>query len=159
GEGVDVGLVRLHVMELSGRWERQPTGRIVAFSNSIVFQPTAGGFKQNPGTDFVCHEVKLTMAARTHYHPAKTRITRAVDRGFSQTEQGLEAQRRMMESLAVSRTDLQPKVHVRYTTAGIEATVRFPVELAKASEMDDALMKELISTLEQDPPVKLLSTE
>src|SRR5258707_15767020 len=43
GEVVDIGLVRIHVMELGGPGDAQPTGRIVALSNSIVFQPTAGG--------------------------------------------------------------------------------------------------------------------
>lgn len=159
GEVVDLGLVRIHLMELSGQWEPQPTGRIVAFSNSIVFQPTAGVFKQIPGTNFIWHEVKLTLAAETDYQTAKTRITQAVDQALAESHKSLEAQRRMMESLAVSPTELRPKVSLRYTTAGIEATVRFPVELGKVSEMDDALMKEIISSLEQAPRVKLLSTE
>src|ERR1700756_4189037 len=51
GEVVDIGLVRMHIMELGGPNNAQPTGRVVAFSNSIVFQP-AGVFKQIPGTNF-----------------------------------------------------------------------------------------------------------
>ena len=159
GEVVELGLVRIHLMELSGQWEPQPTGRIVAFSNSIVFQPSAGVFKQIPGTNFIWHEVKLSLAPETDYQTAKTRIAQAVDQALSASYKGLEAQRRMMESLAVSPTELRPKVRLRYTPSAIEATVRFPVELGKASEIDDVLMKELISSLEQDPPVKLLSTE
>ncbi len=52
GEVVDIGLVRIHLMELSGPGESQPTGRIVAFSNSVVFQPSGGVFKQIPGHQF-----------------------------------------------------------------------------------------------------------
>ena len=37
GEVVEIGLVRIHVMELAGTNDAQPSGRIVAFSNSIVF--------------------------------------------------------------------------------------------------------------------------
>ncbi|MBV9182743.1 MAG: mechanosensitive ion channel [Acidobacteria bacterium] len=159
GEVVDLGLVRIHLMELSGQSEPQPTGRIVAFSNSIVFQPTAGVFKQIPGTNFAWHEIRLTLAADSDYHTAKSRITEAVDRVFQHSQQSMEEQRRMMESLAVSRTELHPKVRLSYTSVGIEALVRFPVELGKASEIDDELMKELISHLEQDPPLKLLRTE
>jgi len=49
GEVVDIGLVRLHLLELgSGGRDAQPSGRVVAFSNSIVFQPTSGVFKQIP---------------------------------------------------------------------------------------------------------------
>jgi len=61
GEVVDIGLVRIHVMELGGPGDSQPTGRVVALSNSIVFQPTAGLFKQIPGTNFLWHELKLTV--------------------------------------------------------------------------------------------------
>ncbi len=81
GEVVEIGLVRIHVMELAGPNDAQPSGRIVAFSNSIVFQPTAGIFKQIPGTNFVWHELKLTLASETDYHAAKDRITKAVDAG------------------------------------------------------------------------------
>ena len=62
GEVVDIGLVRLHLMELSGG-DYIPTGRIVAFSNSIVFQPTAGLFKQIPGTNFLWHEIALHVVS------------------------------------------------------------------------------------------------
>ena len=42
GEVVELGLVRIHLMELSGPGDAQPTGRVVAFSNSIVFQAGPG---------------------------------------------------------------------------------------------------------------------
>jgi hypothetical protein len=46
GEVIDIGLVRFHLMEIgTSGTDSQPTGRVVAFSNSIVFQPAAGLFK------------------------------------------------------------------------------------------------------------------
>src|SRR5437868_4595041 len=48
GEVIDLGLVRLHLMELSGQGSLGPTGRVVAFANSIVFQASGGIFKQIP---------------------------------------------------------------------------------------------------------------
>ena len=54
GEVVEIGLIRLHIMELAGAGtDAQPTGRVVAFSNSIVFQPNPGLFRQVPGTSFI----------------------------------------------------------------------------------------------------------
>lgn len=42
GDVTQVGMVRLYLMEIEGAGEdTQPTGRIVAFPNSILFQPTA----------------------------------------------------------------------------------------------------------------------
>ena len=70
GEVVEVGLVRIHLMELAGGGE-SPTGRVVAFSNSIVFQPTSGLFKQIPGTSFLWHEVTLTLAPHSITTPSR----------------------------------------------------------------------------------------
>ena len=161
GEVVDIGLVRIHLMELGGPGESQPSGRIVAFSNSIVFQPTAGVFKQIPGTSFVWHEVKLILAPETDYHVAKDRLTQAADAALANDRESLEVQRQMMERnfSSVSAGELRPKIGLHYAGSGIEATVRFPVELEKASETDDQVMRELLAALDREPKVKLVSAE
>lgn len=161
GEVVDIGLVRIHVMELSGPGDAQPTGRIVAFSNSIVFQPTAGIFKQIPGTNFIWHEMKLTLASETDYSSARQRITQAVSGALEQFRDNIEAQRQGLEKnlTSVSSAELRPKVRLHYTSSGIEATIRFPVELQKASEMDDHVMKEIMAALNQEPKIRLISAE
>src|SRR6516225_10513645 len=46
GDVVDIGLVRLHLMEIGGGGSARPTGRVVAVSNAVVFQANAGMFKQ-----------------------------------------------------------------------------------------------------------------
>ena len=51
GEVIEMGLVRLHLMELSGEGQMAPTGRVVAFANSIIFQASGGLFKQIPGVN------------------------------------------------------------------------------------------------------------
>lgn len=161
GEVVEIGLVRIHLMELGGAGESQPTGRVVAFSNSIVFQPTAGLFKQIPGTNFVWHEVKLVLAADTDYHLARERITQAVDSVLATYQENMETQRVLMERnlSSVSGADLKSKVRLYYTASGIEVTVRFPVELGKAAEMDDHLMRELLAAADREPKLKLVSAE
>src|SRR2546430_12234718 len=42
--------------------DRQPTGRVVVFSNAIVFQPGASFYRQIPGTNFLWHKLTLTLA-------------------------------------------------------------------------------------------------
>ena len=161
GEVVDIGLVRIHVMELGGPGDSQPTGRIVALSNSIVFQPTAGLFKQIPGTNFVWHELKLTLAAETDYHAAKERITEAVDAALADSRESMEAQRRSMEMnlSTITLAELRAKVRLHYTASGIEAEIRFPVELNKAAETDDHLMRGVMAALSREPRIKLVSAE
>jgi hypothetical protein len=50
-------------------------------------------------------------------------------------------------------------VRLHYTASGIEATVRYPVEIEKASDIDDHLMRELLAAVEQEPRLKLISAE
>jgi small-conductance mechanosensitive channel len=161
GEVVDIGLVRIHIMELGGPGDAQPTGRVVAFSNSIVFQRTAGVFKQIPGTNFIWHELKLTLAGDTDYGAARERITQAIDAALEEYRENIEAQRQgLVRSLSsVSPAELRPKVRLHYTSSGIEAVIRFPVELGKASEMDDHVMKEIMAALDREPKLKLIGAD
>ena len=161
GEVVDIGLVRIHVMELSGAGDSQPTGRIVGFSNSIVFQPTAGVFKQIPGTNFIWHELKLTLAPESDYPEAKERITKAVDAALEEYRESLESQRLgLAKNLStVAPAELRPKVRLHYAGGGIEALVRFPVDIQKAGEMDEHLMREVTAALAGEPKLKLISAE
>jgi small-conductance mechanosensitive channel len=161
GEVVDIGLVRIHLMELGGPGDAQPSGRIVAFSNSVVFQAGPGIFKQIPGTNFIWHELKLALSAETDYHEAKERITEAIDRAFGSYREILAAQSRLMERnlTTITAAELQPKVRVHYTASGIEAVVRYPVEIGRAAEMDENIMRDLISALKREPSMKLISAE
>ncbi|MBA3915728.1 MAG: mechanosensitive ion channel, partial [Acidobacteriales bacterium] len=61
GEVIEVGLVRFYMVEYAAEGVGGPTGRVASFSNSIVFQPTAGLFKQIPGTNFSWHEVSVAL--------------------------------------------------------------------------------------------------
>ena len=161
GEVVELGLVRIHLMELAGPGGSQPTGRVVAFSNSIVFQPGPGVFKQIPGTSFIWHEMKLTLAADTDYHAARERITKAVEAALAGYRESIDAQREVMARnlTSVSPGELKPRVHLHYAAAGIEATITFPVEFQNAGEMDDHLMKEVMAALQQEPRIKLVGAE
>lgn len=161
GEVVDIGLARLHVMELGGKGtDSQPTGRVVAFSNGIVFQ-TGGIFKQIPGTSFAWHEITLTFTPDSYYQIIEKSMQDAVNRAYQTYKDKMEYQRRAMErSLSsISAGDILPRVRLRFTTAGIEVTVRFPVILERASEIDDHVMSELLSAIEHEKGLNLVGSE
>ena len=162
GEVVDIGMVRFHLMELAGgTMDSEPSGRVVAFSNSIVFQSTAGLFKQIPGTSFVWHEIKLTFAPESDYHTVRERVNHAVDAAFAAYQENLERQRQEMQrSLTyVSASALKPKVTLHFATSGIEVLIRYPVVLQKAAEIDEHLMHELFAEVDREPKLKLIGTE
>ena len=159
GEVVDIGLVRLHVMELAGGAET-PTGRVVAFSNSIVFQPTTGLFKQIPGTSFVWHEIALTLSPDSDYHTVEKRLLQVVEVVFEDYREDMERQRKQMErTLSYTQTNaLRPRSRLRITSSGLEAVIRFPVTLQNAAEIDDRVTRELLKAIDREPKLKLVGS-
>jgi small-conductance mechanosensitive channel/predicted nucleic acid-binding Zn-ribbon protein len=160
GDVVDIGLIRLHLMEIGGQeTDRQPTGRIVVFSNSVVFQPSASFFKQIPGTSFVWHEVTLTLAPETNYSVAENRVLSAVEKVYADYRDRIEQQHREMErSLSVEVAVPKPRSRLRLTQSGLEVVIRYPVELDNAAEEDDRIIRELLHSLEQPPKLKVVGT-
>ena len=161
GEVVDVGLVRLHLLELgSTGGDSQPSGRVVAFSNSIVFQPTSGLFKQIPGASFVWHEISLNFGPENDYKAVKQRVTSAVDAGFKEYKEKMERQQHQLELSvnSISSIELHPRVRTHYTQSGIEAIIRYPADFQTVSEVDDAIMRELLAAIDKEPKLKLLGS-
>ena len=161
GEVVDIGLVRLHLLELgSNGTDAQPSGRVVAFANSVVFQPNAGVFKQIPGASFVWHEVSLTFSPESNYRMIQERIATAMDNALKDHRAEMERQMRHMEQTlsSIHTIELMPKTSLRFTASGIEVTVHFPVALQNAAEIDDRVMRELYAAVEQEPKLKLVGS-
>ncbi len=95
GEVIDVGLVRLHLMELGP--QHGPTGRVVALANSVVFQASGGIFKQIPGVSLAWRELGLTMPADADYTAIKERLLDAAHRVLEQYRDDLERQTRELQ--------------------------------------------------------------
>ena len=152
GEVVEVGLVRLHLMELSSTGSEIPTGRVVAFSNSIVFQPTSGLFKQIPGTNFMWHEITVTLPGDSDYHTVEKNLRDVVDKVFADYKDDIENQRRQMErTLGYTSTgEFRPRTRLLFTGSGLEAVIRYPVTLQNATEIDDRITREVLDALGKD---------
>jgi small-conductance mechanosensitive channel len=160
GEVIDIGLVRFHVMELGSGGGEAPTGRVVAFSNSIVFQPASGLFRQIPGTNFVWHEIILTLSAEGDYRSVEKRLLAAVESVFADYREEMERQYRQIEATLTYTTisALRPRSWLRLTQAGLEVTIRYPVTLQNASEIDDRVTRELLQAIERELKLKLVSS-
>jgi len=160
GDVIDIGLIRLHMMEVGGaESDRQPTGRVVAFSNAVVFQPTASLFRQIPGTSFVWHLVSLVLVPESDYALAEKRLLGAVEKVYAGYQEKIERQHREMErALGVVVPTPKPRSLLRLTQTGLEVVIRYPVEIESANEIDDRIIRELLSSLEQPPKLKLVGT-
>ncbi len=150
GDVIDVGLVRIHVMEMGGAANDTPTGRVVAFSNSIVFQATPGLFKQIPGTNFAWHEITLTLPADTNFASVRERLMKAVETGLADYKDEIAQQHSAMETTleTAPRIGLAPSVQLQFTASGMEALVRYPVALRHAMEIDERVTRAIMNDLD-----------
>jgi small-conductance mechanosensitive channel len=161
GEVIDVGLVRIHLMEMGGAGADTPTGRVVAFSNSIVFQATPGLFKQIPGTSFAWHEIILTLPAGTTFSTARERLMTAVEAGLADFKDEIAKQHSAIEHAFEGSpgTGLRPTVQLQFTSSGLEALVRYPVALRQAMEIDErvthAILNDFDLTHAGSPAIRL----
>jgi small-conductance mechanosensitive channel len=150
GEVIDVGLVRIHLMEMGGAGADTPTGRVVAFSNSIVFQATPGLFKQIPGTSFAWHEITLTLPADTNFSTARERLMKAVEAGLAEFKDEIAKQHAAIEDAFEGGpgVGLQPTVQLHFTASGLEALVRYPVALRHSMEIDDRVTHAILTDID-----------
>ena len=157
GRVVDIGLVRIYLMELSGP-DLHSTGRMVVLSNAVLFQPTAM-FKQIPGADFVWHTVTLTIAATADVVEAHKRLKAASDEVYEKYRSAIERQHAVVQRfIDFDAASPRPEVRVRLTENGLECSVRYPVELENAAVIDQRMLKALRDALEGDEQFKLLSS-
>lgn len=158
GNVVDVDLMRLSLMELGSAGtgiEGIPTGRTVEFPNAVIFQPTAGFFKQIPGTNFRWHEVTLTLATDSDYGLLEKRILKAVDVVFATYRENMEQQYRSMEQTLNLKVEMpHPQSRLRFTQSELEMTVRYPVTRDHLAEIDDQITRALLNVMKSEPEVK-----
>jgi small-conductance mechanosensitive channel len=159
GEVLETGLLRLYLMELGGSRRVDPTGRVVVFSNSVLFQPT-GFFKQVPGADYVWHEVSMTLAPDSDHRLAEARLLGAAESVFSTYRESIDRQHATARrSGAVPAESPRPNGRLRFVDAGLEFTLRYPVEASRASEVEDRLTRALLAAIEQEPRLRVVPSE
>jgi len=155
GEVIELGLVRLHLMELGSHGQSGPTGRVVAFANSIVFQVATGLFKQIPGVNFAWHEMTLALPAGSDYARLKQQLIEAVTAALTDShEEILRQTQEIQRTTATGLTaDALPKVQLSYSGTGVEARIRYPVHLKNAAEIDERVSQEVSSVVVGSAPI------
>jgi small-conductance mechanosensitive channel len=150
GEVIDLGLVRLHLMELSGQGgAMSPTGRVVAFANSIIFQASGGLFKQIPGINLAWHEITVKLPAGADAAALKTKLFEAVSGVLKDYSEDILRQTQEIQRTASAHgsSNAQPQVQLRFSADGVDAIVRYPVELQHAAEIDERVSREVLNVI------------
>jgi small-conductance mechanosensitive channel len=149
GEVIDLGLVRMYIMELGGHGLLGPTGRVVAFANSVVFQVSSGLFKQIPGVNFSWHDLTLNLPSGADYAALKTRLMAALTHALSDYRAEIDRETKTLQETTSANFNVEakPQVQLQFTSTGVQALVHYPVQLQHAAEIDERVSRELFDAL------------
>jgi small-conductance mechanosensitive channel len=149
GEVIDLGLVRMHLMELNQQGPLGPTGRVVAFANLVVFQASGGLFKQIPGVNLSWHETTLTLPAVSDYAALKDKLLAAISAVLSHYSEEIVRQTKEIERTTASSSvnDAMPQVQMRLANGQMEALIRYPVHLQHAAEIDERVAQAVLKVI------------
>ncbi len=152
GDVVDIGLVRLYLMELAGTGlDFYPTGRIVVFSNSVLFQSGTPLFKQIPGTEYAWHEVVVMIAPGGNHQIAQEKLVAAVNKVYSQYRGEIERQHAGIERRVDFQLEIpRPEARLQFADPGLELLVRYPVEIRRAPDIDEEMTRQVLELIESD---------
>jgi small-conductance mechanosensitive channel/cell division septum initiation protein DivIVA len=157
GDVIDIGLVRFYLMELAGTGiELYPTGRVVMFSNSVLFQAGTPLFKQLPGTEYAWHEVAVGLTPESNYKLVQDKLSAIVESIFEKYRSVIESQLGSSERrLEVTLSAPKPESRLQFTdAAGLEFVVRYPVDIRRAAEIDDSVTRLILDSLASTPDLK-----
>ncbi len=156
GDVISIGLVKLTLMELSPQ-DRQPTGRVVVYSNAVVFQPNGNFFKQAPGMSFIWNEVRLTLAPDCDYRLAEKRLVDAVDEVFAHYRDRVQRDFSYLESdLHVLIGTPRPQSRLQLNAQGLDIIVRYPADVRSATQIADEVARRVLDAIEREPGLKLV---
>jgi small-conductance mechanosensitive channel len=156
GDVIDVSPVRFYLMELAGSdVNLYPTGRIVVFSNSVLFQATTPLYKQIPGTEYTWHEVVLQFVAGADFQLAEEKLLAAVNSVYDKYKKDIEQQHNDLERrIEIQMKPPTPQAKLHYADSGLEFLVRYPTELRTAPDIDEQIIKAVLEAIEKDPKLK-----
>ena len=81
----------------------------------------------------------------------------AVNAVLADYREEIERQTQQIARTVVSTPvgSLQPKVQLRFVATGLEAVIRYPVDLKNAADIDERVAREVLRALEKDPKLQL----
>lgn len=160
GDVIDVSPVRFYLMELTGSDVNPfPTGRIVVFSNAVLFQATTPLFKQIPGTDYTWHEVVLQCVPGADYKLLEEKLLAAVNSVYNRYRDVIERQHNDLErriEIQIKAPTPQAKLH--FADSGLEFIVRYPTDIRTAADVDEEITKAVLEMIEKEPNLKAAVT-
>jgi small-conductance mechanosensitive channel len=158
GDVLEIGLFKLALMELTNDANgRQPTGRVVVFPNSIVYQTNGNFFNQLPGAHYLWNELRLTLAPDCDYRLAEQRVMEVVGAVFARYRDSIQRDYHNVETgLNLRFESPRPFSRLQLSEVGIEVVVRYPVPLQTSSQAVDEISRRLVDAINREPGLRLV---
>jgi hypothetical protein len=100
----------------------------------------------------------MTLAPSTDYKIAERRLLDAVNHVFNDYRDRIEAQHaQISRTLHVDMGKPVPEGRLRFVDEGVEFVVRYPVDIHRATEIDDCITRELLKTINEEPQLQIVS--
>ncbi len=160
GDVVQLGMLRMYLMELAGNeGDMRPTGRIVAFPNSVLFSSTAFS-KQVSGTSYGWKELTFLLDPAVDTALARKKVREAVDAVYGEYKEAIELQNTVLEqSTRLTVKVPAPREEMRVTDEGLAYVVHYPIVLKRTHEIQERITDKLIEAFRQEPDLHLRLTK
>jgi small-conductance mechanosensitive channel len=154
GEVIDVSLVRFYLMELAGAGAQlHPTGRIVVFANSVLFQTGTPLYKQIPGTSYAWHSLALKLKPSSDYRAAIQDVREAVQHVYATYKDRMERQYTSTE-LWMDTSIPHPGIEMKMDLSdGLRFVVLYPVPFSDSANIDQQYAQAVVDLMNRDQKV------
>ena len=94
------------------------------------------------------HEITLVLPAAADYATIKEELLAAVTRVISDYREDILRQAKEIQKASSNETgEPQPQVQLRFAASGVDAVVRYPVQVSLAAEIDERVSRELLGVV------------
>lgn len=151
GDVIQVGMLRIYLMELIGdNAALRPSGKIVAFPNSVLFNSTAFS-KQVSGTSYTWNDLTFMLDPDSDFTLANKKILDVVNSVYAEYRKVIEHQYVSLQQSTNLTVGLPaPRSEIRIKDAGLVCEVHYPVTLEHAPKVYEQMLKKLITFFADD---------
>ena len=92
----------------------------------------------------------------TDYSTVEQRLLATIESIYAEYREIVERQHSTVQlSLNMRTAPPRPESRLRLVDSGMEITIRYPVEIRRAAEIDDCITRKVIQQIEEDPKLML----
>lgn len=152
-----VGALRFYLMETEKiDASFLPTGRIVGFANSVLFNPTPL-FRQPPGTNFVWNQLEITLLPNVDHVAAYNKLREIVQKVYAEQLEAIRRNEAALFKASSFKVEVsEPQAYFKFAHTGIAIIIRYAVERDQAQAFHLRVTSAILSAAHEYPELKVL---